>query len=66
MVKPKYEQDLLKLKSLSKAGAETSIVLVFGEKPAQRALKLPFKLNLTPELKTELASIFGSENLNHN
>ena len=66
VVKPKYEQDLLKLKSLSKAGAETSIVLVFGEKPAQRALKLPFKLNLTPELKTELASIFGSENLNHN
>jgi DNA polymerase-3 subunit alpha len=67
IVKEKYENDLLKLKKLaeSEPGA-ASLVLVFGQKPSQRALKLPFKLNLTPQTRTELSSIFSSENLSYN
>lgn len=61
----KYENNLIKLKSLADDNqGVTSIILVFGEKPDQRALQLPFKLNITPATRTELGLIFSKENLN--
>jgi DNA polymerase III alpha subunit len=64
ITKSDYEQDLLKLKSLAEENpGKSPLVLVFGEKPNQRALKLPFKLNLTPQARTELNLIFHPENL---
>jgi len=60
----KYENNLIKLKSLvDENQGVTSIILVFGEKPDQRALQLPFKLNITPSTRTELGSIFDKESL---
>lgn len=65
--KSDYEQDLLKLKSLAEQNpGQSPLVLVFGQKPNQRALKLPFKLNLTPQTRTELNLIFNPENLSYN
>lgn len=62
--KADYSSDLLKLKDLANANqGSCGIILVFGQKPNQRALKLPFKLNLASTLN-DLTNIFGAENLN--
>lgn len=64
IVKDKYENDLLKLKSLATENSgSTSLILVFGEKPDQRALQLPFKIAINPSTRTELGDIFGKANL---
>lgn len=66
VTKTNYESDLLKLKNLAENNSGgSSLVLVFGEKPNQRAIQLPFKLSLTPQTRTELGIIFNSENLSY-
>lgn len=63
----KYENDLMKLKALADNNSgQTSIILVFGEKPNQRALQLPFKLNINPGTRTELGDIFKPSSLSYN
>ncbi len=67
ITKSNYESDLIKLKELATANSgASSLVLVFGQKPNQRALKLPFKLSLIPQTRTELSLIFQPENLSYN
>lgn len=64
ITKDRYENDLLKLKTLATDNpGQSPIVLVFGEKPSQRALRLPFKVKINPVTRTELGIIFNKENL---
>jgi hypothetical protein len=65
ITKDDYTNDLLKLKTLATENSgTTSLILVFGEKPSQRALQLPFKISVNPGTRTELGDIFQKENLN--
>jgi DNA polymerase-3 subunit alpha len=65
IVKEDYTNDLLKLKELAQQSAgKDALILVFGKKPAQRALKLPFGIILNDATRTELGIIFGKDNLN--
>ncbi|MDQ5913535.1 MAG: hypothetical protein QG623_153, partial [Patescibacteria group bacterium] len=67
IIKDKYDNDLLKLKDLATSNSgESTLILIFGEKPSQRALQLPIKINITPSTRTEQSHIFQNENLSYN